>query len=63
MLSYLGSTWGRGEPRFTDEQTVQYSRNLQTNKAVITWDVPVGLDGRISEPFLKQLRAVGSALK
>jgi hypothetical protein len=62
VLSCLGSTWGRGEPRFTDEQAVQYSRNLHTNKAVITWDVPVQLDGRIAEPFLKQLRAVGSAL-
>jgi hypothetical protein len=62
VLSYLGRTWGRGEPRFTDEQTVQYSQNLHTNKAVVTWDVPVMLDGRIAEPFLKQLRAIGSAL-
>lgn len=63
VLSYLGRTWGRGEPRFTDEQAVQYSRNLRTNQTVITWDVPVQLDGRIAEPFLKQLHAVGSALK
>lgn len=62
VLSYLGRTWGRGEPRFTDEQVVQYSRTLRTNQTVITWDVPVQLDGRIAEPFLKQLRAVGSAL-
>lgn len=62
VLSYLGRTWGRGEPRFRDEQAVQYSRTLHTNQAVITWDVPVQLDGRIAEPFLKQLRAIGSAL-
>lgn len=62
VLSYLGRTWGRGEPRFTTEQVIQSSRNVRTNGGVITWDVPVELDGRIAELFLKQLRAVGNAL-
>ena len=63
VLSYLGRTWGRGEPRFTDEQAIQYSRTVRTNRGVITWDVPVQLDGQIAEPFLKQLGSVGDALK
>lgn len=63
VLSYLGNTWGRGEPRFTGEQVVQYSRSVRTNGGVITWDVPVQLDGRIPESFVVQLRAIGSALK
>jgi alpha-L-fucosidase len=62
VLSYLGSTWGRGEPRFTDELAVHYSRSLRTNKAVVTWDVPVQPNGLIPESFLGQLRAIGSAL-
>ena len=62
VLSYLGSTWGRGEPRFSDEQAVRYSQNLRTNNAVVTWDVPVQLNGLIPEEFLVQLRAIGSAL-
>ena len=33
-----------------------------TSEAVITWDVPVQLDGRIVESLLTQLRAIGSAL-
>lgn len=62
VLSYLGNTWGRGEPRFTSEQVIQYSRNIRTNSGAITWDVPVQLDGRIPESFLVQLRAVGNTL-
>lgn len=62
VLSYLGNTWGRGEPRFTSEQVIQYSRNIRTNNGAITWDVPMQLDGRIPESFLVQLRAVGRAL-
>jgi alpha-L-fucosidase len=62
VLSYLGRTWGRGEPRFTAEQVVQSSRNIRTNNGAITWDVPVELDGKIPAAFLTQLRAIGNAL-
>jgi alpha-L-fucosidase len=62
VLSYLGRTWGRGEPRFTAEQVVGWSRDVRGTGGVITWDTPVELDGRIGEPFMKQLRAVGMAL-
>jgi hypothetical protein len=62
VLSYLGRTWGRGEPRFTGEQAVQYTRNLWTNKAAVTWDVPVQIDGLIPEKFLGQLHAIGGGI-
>jgi len=62
VLSYLGQTWGRGEPRYSAEQVIQYSRNVRATGGAITWDVPVQLDGRVAEPFLAQLRALGSAL-
>jgi hypothetical protein len=29
VLSYLGKTWGMGEPRFTAEQVVDFSRNIK----------------------------------
>jgi alpha-L-fucosidase len=63
VLSYLGRTWGRGEPRFSNEQAIQYSQTVRATDGAITWDVPVQLDGLIPEPFLVQLRAIGSALK
>ena len=62
VLSYLGSTWGRGEPRFSDLQVVDWSRAVRKEGGAITWDVPVGPGGLLSEPFLAQLRAVGLAL-
>ena len=63
VLSYLGSTWGRGEPRFTNELAIQSSQAIRKMGGAITWDVPVQLNGRISESFVVQLRAIGSALK
>jgi alpha-L-fucosidase len=64
VLSYLGTTWGRGSaPRFTDEQVVGWSRKVVGAGGAITWDVPVRADGRIAAPFLGQLAAVGRALK
>jgi alpha-L-fucosidase len=62
VLSFLGRTWGRGEPRFTTEEAVKHSRTVRAAGGAITWDVPVQLDGRISEAFLVQLRAIGSGL-
>lgn len=62
VLSYLGRTWGRGEPRFSTEQVVGWSRKVREGRGVITWDVPVEPGGRLSAPFLEQLRAVGLAL-
>lgn len=61
VLSFLGKTWGMGEPRFTAEQVVNYSRTVWQAGGAITWDVPVELNGRIPEPFLQQLAAVGKA--
>lgn len=62
MLSYLGTTWGMGEPRFTAEQVIGYTRKVREAGGAVTWDVPIGLNGTISQPFLDQLAALGKAL-
>lgn len=61
MLSYLGETWGKGSPRFSDDQIIGWTRKL-TGKGAVTWDAPIQPGGLISEPFLRQLRSVGKAL-
>jgi len=61
MLSYLGQTWGRGEPRFTVGQVIAYTKKIRDAGGAVTWDVPVGLNGAISQPFLDQLAALGKA--
>jgi hypothetical protein len=61
MLSYLGERWGTGAPRFTAEQVVSYTQKMRDFGGSVTWDVPVGLDGNIAEPFLEQLTELSKA--
>jgi len=60
MLSYLGETWGSGAPRFSADQ-VAYTRKIRDLGGSVTWDVPVEIDGTITQPFLDQLAALGKA--
>ena len=62
MLSYLGHTWGMGAPRFTTEQVIEYTRKIREFGGAVTWDVPVELNGAISQPFIDQLTALGKAM-
>jgi len=62
MLSFLGSTWGKGPPRFTDDQVIEWTRNLVGKGAAVTWDAPIQPGGLIAEPFLKQLKTLGKAM-
>ncbi len=62
ILSYLGRTWGLGDPRFTDEEIVKYSLEINEVGGAITWDVPPMVDGTIPADFMKQLVTIGKAL-
>jgi len=62
MLSFLGDRWGFGEePRFKTDHGICFSRTVWEIGGTVTWDVPVGKDGLIAQPFLDQLAAVGKA--
>lgn len=63
ILSYLGSKWGVGSPRFSDDEVLKYSLEINSVGGAVTWDVPPLRDGTISENFMKQLLAIGKALK
>ena len=63
ILSFLGNYWGQGDPRFTSEQVLRYSRDITKIGGAITWDVPPKLDGTIPDDFMKQLVKIGEALK
>jgi hypothetical protein len=63
FLSYLGQTWGGGKPRSTAEQVVNYTKHFWSYGAAVTWDVPIELNGTISQPFIDQLTEVGKAFK
>ena len=63
VLTYLGQTWGRGDPRFQVDQLTAYARKIHAAGGVVTFDAPVQRSGLISRPFLDQLTAVGTALR
>jgi hypothetical protein len=62
MLSFLGTQWGRGTPRFTAAQVVGFTRTVTDAGGVVTWDTPIQRNGTFAQPFLDQLAAIGRAL-
>ena len=68
LLTFMGCYWcGGTEPRFPDELAIGYTRHVNNVGGVISWDVPIGKDGKanglIPEPFVRQLRALGAAVR
>ena len=61
-LSYLGEKWGMGSSRFKTELVIKWSRGVQKEGGVITWDTPIQIDGLYSQQYLKQLKAIGEAM-
>ncbi len=61
ILSFLGSLWGQGEPRFPTEFVVGYTRHIKSHGGVVSWDVRINYNGLIKDAFLKQLRAIEEA--
>jgi len=54
ILTYMGDTWGIGEPRLDDELFVGYTKHIMDRGGVISWDMPITHDGHIPEPFINQ---------
>jgi hypothetical protein len=59
VLTYMGSFWGRGEPRFPEALVAGYTQHVNAHDGVVTWDVPFKPDGTITEPIMRRLRAIG----
>ncbi len=62
VLSYLGTTWGQGTPRFTPEAAIAFSKKVAEAGGVITWDTPIQKGGTFAPEFIAQLKAIGEAL-
>jgi alpha-L-fucosidase len=63
VLSYLGERWGGGNPRFTTEQAVEFSKKVAAAGGAITWDVPTRNDGTFEPQFIEQLAAIGKGMR
>lgn len=63
ILSYLGSDWGVGKARYNNKQVINITHNVNKCEGVVTWDVPIQPNGRISQPFIDQLIALKSGIE
>jgi len=61
ILSFLGKTWGMGEPRFSSDQVINWSRQVSSLGGVITWDTPVKINGTIDPQFIQILGVLGKS--
>jgi F5/8 type C domain/Alpha-L-fucosidase len=63
VMSYLGSQWGGGNPRYSNEKAIRITNNINKCRGVITWDVPIQENGHIPQPFVDQLAELDRGLK
>lgn len=63
VLSYLGQTWGQGQPRFPDELVAGYTKLILAQDGILTWDIPLEPNGAIPQDYRRQLQALGRMLK
>jgi hypothetical protein len=61
VLTYAGSYWGRGEPRFPDELVIGYTKHANQHEGVVTWDIPVSETGVIPANFMRQIEVLHAA--
>jgi hypothetical protein len=61
-LSNLGEFWGRGQPRFPDELVTGYTKHVTDKGGVVSWDVPIGKEGRIPQEFISLLAGISQAI-
>jgi hypothetical protein len=62
MLSFLGPFWAQSPPRYSDAQAAAITRRFLDKGGAVTWDVPIGPDGRIPDVFVRQLAAIRERL-
>ena len=55
FLSFLGSHWGTGDPRFPDDFVAGWTKHTNNYSGTVTWDVPLNDSGLILEKHFAQL--------
>ena len=63
FLTFLGTFWGLGEPRFPDELVVGWTRHTNNHGGTISWDIPLTYSGIIPEGHFRQLRVLQEATR
>lgn len=63
VLTIMGEWWGKGPVRFPDELTIGYTKFINSRGGVVTWDLPLTLEGHIAEEFRPQLAALSKGIR
>ena len=63
ILTYLGEKWGRGKPRYSDEQIVEFATGITSKDGFVSFDVPPQKNGLIPEEFMPQLKHIGDSVE
>jgi len=63
ILTYMGHTWGQGEPRFCDETVIGFTKDINAREGVVSWDIPPTKRGLIEQPFVEQLKGLRNATR
>jgi hypothetical protein len=58
FITFLGSGWGVGDPRFPDDLVKGWTRHTNNYQGAVTWDVPLEPSGTIPESHFKQIMAL-----
>lgn len=63
FLNFLGEWWGTGEPRFSDELVISWTRHINENQGAVTWDLPLSDSGIISDKYFRQIKALAKSIR
>jgi len=62
FLSFLGTWWGTGEPRFSDALVCSWTKHINDHAGTVTWDLPLSEDGLIRESYFNQVKALSGSM-
>lgn len=61
-LNFLGTWWSTGEPRFSDELFIGWTKHIIKNSGAVTWDLPLSDEGIIYPDYYNQLNALSKSI-
>ena len=65
FLNFLGPWWGgskKGDPRFSDELVISWTKHINDFEGTVTWDFPVSYEGTIQDKYYHQLEALSNSM-
>jgi len=62
FLTFLGSFWGTGAPRFPEELVIGWTKHINNHGGTVSWDVPLSDSGIIPAEHMAQLKALSRSI-